>query len=63
MAASRYRAEYEFFLAKAWKALYAAREAAQLMGNFGADGDLFDLAEEVRRLQEDSLKGSARRRL
>jgi hypothetical protein len=56
MAASRYRAEYETALAVAWKAMQRAREAALLMNRDSVSDDCWQVAEEIWRLQEDSLK-------
>jgi hypothetical protein len=58
--ASRYRAELETALHRAWMQVQKAREAAILMDNYGADQDLFAIGEELRRLMEDSTNGRRR---
>ena len=51
----------EASIAAAHRRLFAAREAAALLGKDGLEEDLFQLMVECERLQTDLLRGKGRR--
>jgi hypothetical protein len=55
------RAEYEYALAQAWRAIYRAAQSAADQGLEGAYEDLMEVGRHVYNLQEASLAGRRRR--
>jgi hypothetical protein len=60
MANSYDRAKYETRLASAHRALFYATAQAEQMGDDGAAEDLRQIAREIQRLAEASLKGKVK---
>lgn len=62
MERSQQRSRYEERLSRAHRALYWAAEAAEAMGDPGAQEDCIGLQGEVSRLMDDSLRMKRRPR-
>lgn len=62
MAYTADRARMEAALARAHRGLAAAREAAQSLGDEGAEHDIYQVEREVVRIAEGSLRGRPNKR-
>lgn len=61
MRSSIGRSKYEAQLAVASRALYRAAEAAEEIGDRGAQDDCLQIRTELARLMEDSVRGKKRK--